>query len=141
MLPGGRRIRQADDFRAVTRTGNRCATRTLVVHVGTLPGSTSRAGTSSRGQVANYGPARAGFVVGRSVGGAVVRNRVVRRLRHLMAPLLADLPDGIGVVVRALPASASASSPQLEHDLVSALGRCRLVGVGQPSGTVAEVTQ
>lgn len=62
-------------------------------------------------------PVRAGFVVNKAVGGAVVRNRVKRRLRHLVAPRLSSLPDGALVVVRALPAAATASFAELDQDL------------------------
>ena len=96
------------------RGGARCATPTVVVHVGRLSPPPGQAPQS----------ARAGFVVGRSVGGAVVRNRVTRRLRHLMAAELDDVAPGTGVVVRALPAAARASSAELASDLAAALRRC-----------------
>ena len=60
-----------------------------------------------------------GFVVSKAVGGAVVRNRVKRRLRHLVARELDATPAGRDVVVRALPAAGS-SPARLEGDLVSA---------------------
>ena len=66
-------------------------------------------------------PARAGFVVSRAVGGAVVRNRVKRRLRHLVRDRLAELPGGARLVVRALPAAAERSYKELGHDLDAAL--------------------
>jgi ribonuclease P protein component len=66
------------------------------------------------------GPARVGFAVSRAVGGAVVRNRVKRQLRHAMRSLLASLPSGGLVVVRALPEAATSDYPRLADDL----GRC-----------------
>ncbi|GID98635.1 hypothetical protein Adi01nite_80470 [Amorphoplanes digitatis] len=69
--------------------------------------------------------ARAGFVVSKAVGNAVVRNKVRRRLRHLVRPRLTDLPDGTLLVVRALPASASASFERLGTDLDAALAAAR----------------
>jgi ribonuclease P protein component len=72
-------------------------------------------------------------VVGRTVGGAVVRHRVQRRLRHLMRGRLAALPGGALVVVRALPASAGASSAALDNDLGAALRR--LTGAGSRPGS------
>src|ERR1700712_3330559 len=56
------------------------------------------------------GASRAGFVVGRSVGGSVERHRVTRRLRHLLADRLDYLPAGTALVVRAHPAAAGAGS-------------------------------
>jgi ribonuclease P protein component len=64
---------------------------------------------------------RAGFIVSKAVGGAVVRNRVRRRLRHLMRERLDSLPAGTDVVVRALPSSGSRSFAELGADLDSAL--------------------
>lgn len=50
---------------------------------------------------------RAGFVVPRAVGNAVVRNRVKRRLRHLVAERLPSAPQPLELVVRALPEAAT----------------------------------
>ncbi|HET7072858.1 MAG TPA: ribonuclease P protein component, partial [Mycobacterium sp.] len=61
--------------------------------------------------------ARAGFVVSKAVGGAVIRNTVKRRLRHLARTEIAALPAGADVVVRALPGAATRSYTQLEIDL------------------------
>jgi ribonuclease P protein component len=69
--------------------------------------------------------ARAGFVVSKAVGNAVIRNQVRRRLRHLVRPLLDDLPAGALLVVRALPPAATASYPALEADLQAALSAAR----------------
>jgi ribonuclease P protein component len=59
--------------------------------------------------------------VSKAVGNSVVRHRVARRLRHLMAPRLSELPAGTDVVVRALPAASTASSGALAADLDGAL--------------------
>jgi ribonuclease P protein component len=68
-------------------------------------------------------PARVGFVVGKTVGAAVVRNRVRRRLRHLVRDRLAELPPASTLVVRALAAAADASYAELRDDLARCLGR------------------
>ncbi|SBV28889.1 ribonuclease P protein component [Micromonospora krabiensis] len=68
---------------------------------------------------------RAGFVVSKAVGPAVVRNRVRRRLRHLVRERLAGLPAGSTLVVRALPAAADASYARLAADLDAALVAAR----------------
>ena len=65
----------------------------------------------------------AGLVVSKAVGGSVVRHRVARRLRHLLAPRLAALPEGTRLVVRAAPAAATATSAELGVDLDRALAR------------------
>lgn len=68
-------------------------------------------------------PARVGFVVNKAVGNAVLRNRVHRRLRAVLAQRLPELPDGSLIVVRALPSSASASYDELVADVDGALKR------------------
>jgi ribonuclease P protein component len=60
---------------------------------------------------------RVGFVVSRAVGPAVVRNRVKRRLRHLMRDRLSVIPPGARVVVRANPAAANADYSEIARDL------------------------
>jgi ribonuclease P protein component len=79
--------------------------------------------TGSPALTARTGPPRAGFVVSKAVGGAVVRNQVKRRLRHLVAARLDALPPGSTLVVRALPAAADADAAALAADLDAALRR------------------
>ena len=112
MLAAAQRLRRSADFAAAIRGGRRVGRGTVVVHL--LLEEPAQATT-----------ARAGFVVSKAVGGAVVRNKVRRRLRHLVRPLLADLPDGSSLVVRALPAAAGASFSTLGGDLEAALTTAR----------------
>jgi ribonuclease P protein component len=71
------------------------------------------------------GPARAGFVVPKTVGKAVTRNKVRRRLRELVRVRLADLAPGSAVVVRALPGAAERTFGELAADLDGALAAAR----------------
>jgi ribonuclease P protein component len=92
----------------------------LVVHLTTtMPDVTT---TPARARETDL-PARAGFVVPKAVGGAVERNRVRRRLRHLVSDRLAMLPAGSRVVVRALPGAADREYSELAADLDGALAR------------------
>lgn len=100
-------MRDSEDFRVTVRRGVRAARPTLVAHV--LSGD---AGATS-----------VGLVVSKSVGTAVVRNRVKRRLRHLVRDRLDHLPEGSRLVVRALPPAGTASSATLAGDLDAALPR------------------
>jgi ribonuclease P protein component len=67
--------------------------------------------------------ARAGFVVGKAVGNSVVRHRVTRRLRAVVAAELHRLPASADLVVRARPEAADAASPVLRRDLTAGLDR------------------
>lgn len=69
------------------------------------------------------GPPRVGLVVSKAVGNSVVRHRVSRRLRALMAPRLSTLPDGTRVVLRATPAAADTDHGELAADLDAALAK------------------
>jgi ribonuclease P protein component len=55
----------------------------------------------------------------------VVRNRVRRQLRHLMADRLDTLPAGASLVVRVLPSAAGSTASELAGDLDAALARLR----------------
>ena len=85
----------------------------MVVHLFCPPGS----------QPDEVEPARVGFVVNKAVGNAVLRNRVHRRLRAVMAARLHELPAGSLTVVRALPATATSSYDELVADVDGALKR------------------
>ena len=106
-------MRRSEDFRRTVRRGVRAGRRTVVVHALRPVGDPARPGPP-------VAPDRqVGFVVSKSVGSAVRRNRVRRRLRHLASARLLDLPVGTLVVVRALPAAAAAG-PELGTDLTAA---------------------
>ncbi|MGH3434348.1 MAG: ribonuclease P protein component [Thermocrispum sp.] len=113
MLPTSARVRRSADFRLVLRSGVKAGRRRLVVHAMT--------GLPEPG-------VRAGFVVSKTVGNSVVRHRVSRRLRHIVAQRLGTMPAGCALVVRALPPAASATSAELAADLDSALRKLRLAG-------------
>ena len=62
-------------------------------------------------------PPRVGLVVSKAVGNAVVRNRTKRVLRALMSARVAQLPDGVDVVIRASMESPGAPVVVLSSDL------------------------
>jgi len=102
VLPASNRLRSSADFARTVRGGVRVGRPTLVVHA------------LRRGDVST----RVGFVVSKAVGGAVVRNRVKRRLRALVRPLVLT-SNGCDVVVRALPAAATEPA-RMADDLAGA---------------------
>ncbi|TWH67477.1 ribonuclease P protein component [Micromonospora olivasterospora] len=98
----------------------------VVVHL-TLPTTPEATPEPARntGAEETSPPTRAGFVVSKAVGPAVVRNTVRRRLRHLVRERLAALPPGSTLVVRALPPAAEASYARLGADLDATLAAAR----------------
>jgi ribonuclease P protein component len=111
VLPRSHRLTSGEDFRHALRRGRRAGSTTLVVHLAAPLG------------VDDPPLARVGFAVSRAVGIAVVRNRVKRRLRHLMRERVAGLPPGSLLVVRALPPAGTASYAALADDLDACLAR------------------
>jgi ribonuclease P protein component len=137
MLAATNRLRRRDEFSATVAGGRRAARGAVVVHAAARrpngvddPAHTGLRLTdeySSHSLINDVQSARtaesarAGFVVSKAVGGAVVRNHVRRRLRHLMRVRLEQLPDRTNVVVRALPAAATRTYAALGADLDGAL--------------------
>lgn len=111
------RLASEADFRRVRHEGRSWAHPLLVAHA--RP-------TGDR-------PFRAGFVVGKRVGGAVCRNRVRRRLRELVRARLPALRSGWDVVLSARAPSANATFPELAAALDQLLSRGRLLAPPSPS--------
>lgn len=103
MLPAPVRMRASRQFDATVRGGVRVSRPSLVVHL----------------RLDDEPTQQFGFVVSRKVGNAVQRNRVKRRLRHLVAAQREQTPPGVWAVVRALP-NAAVEPGRLESDLVDA---------------------
>jgi ribonuclease P protein component len=113
-------MRQRSDFTRAMRCGSRAGRQLVSGHLLCQPGHAE--------------PARVGFVVSRKVGGAVVRNRVRRRLRHLARLYLGSLPEGSLLVVRANPRAATARQADLAAELDLVIGALlrRQGGAQQP---------
>lgn len=105
MLAQQHRMRASAQFSATTRSGARSGRRNLVLYTVKTPGETTSIG----------------FIVSKSVGNAVTRNKTKRRLRELITPFVSKHPNGYSLVIRALPAAAHADYLQLSNDLDSAL--------------------
>lgn len=110
MLARANRIVRGDDYRATVRRGRRNATPNVVVSVVRRPADAS-------------GPTRFGFIVAKTVGNAVTRNLVRRRLKGIAHELLQSHPSGYDVVVRALPAAPQAPWPTLLEDVSRSFAR------------------
>ena len=98
-LPKRRRLMRPSEFRSV-KDGGRIQRGRLILL------------SSLSGQ----GEFRAGFVTSRRIGGAVVRNRVRRRLREIVRKYQHEIVDGTWVVTIALPPASRATSAALEDE-------------------------
>jgi ribonuclease P protein component len=100
-LPAARRLKLSHEFARVRGEGR--TVRGSLILLGVL-------------QVADEKTFRLGLVTSRRVGGAVVRNRVRRRLREIVRRHQHALANGLWLVVVARPAAAAASSAALEEE-------------------------
>ena len=122
MLAARNRLGTSTDVSTTVRSGVRNGRRNVVLYAAAIAADE---------------PSRIGFIVSKSVGNAVVRNLVKRRLREAAAASLGEHGTGLAVVVRALPASANASWDQLLSDYNAALGSTLTRLAGRPSRAAA----
>jgi ribonuclease P protein component len=108
MLAKEARLRTADDFRSTMRTGRKVISANLVIYLKRVPGTAQ---------------ARFGFVVAKTVGNAVTRNLVKRRLRSLARGQRITSDRGFDVVVRALPGSASLNWDSISKEFEASLSK------------------
>ena len=101
------RLRKRAEFDAVFSTKVRVSHRELSVAV------------RDRGDDA---PSRWGFAVGSRLGGAVVRNRIKRRLRHIAAQIGGS---GLDIVVIARSGADEASYQMLKQNLMDLMKQAR----------------
>lgn len=109
MLPRRFRITRPEDFQLVRQRGKHWRGEVLSVSVlATEPADL-----------------RFGFVVGRQVGSAAVRNRLKRRLREIVHKQIVHLNPGYSVVIIARPPARDLSFHELDlalRKLLSAAG-------------------
>ncbi len=113
-FPASRRLKRRRDFERVRREGR--TWRGALLTLGVLP-------------VQDEGSFKIGFVTSRKIGGAVVRNRVRRRLREIVRRRQHAVIAGTWLVTIARPAAGRATSAMLEQEWV---------GLGQRAGVLAE---
>lgn len=102
------RVTRGEDYRRAVRAGKRVGGAVCITH----------AFSRSPGE-----PARFGFIVAKTVGNAVTRNLIRRRLKTVVERHLAAGITGVDVVIRALPAAADADYATLEAQVDRALRR------------------
>lgn len=102
MLARANRVVKPSDFRSIVRRGRRASTpSTLIYRVERDPAD----------------PARFGFIVAKTVGNAVERNLVRRRMRAVCRSIVDAGGGGSDVVVRALPGSAQRDWASLSAEM------------------------
>lgn len=107
------RLSRSRDFDAVYRHGRSVSTRSLTLHW--------------FAREDDDGESRVGLAVPRSVGSAVVRNRLKRQLREAWSAAAGEAPPGRDYVIAARPGLAEAASARdgawLVEQLREAIGK------------------
>lgn len=111
------RLTRSTDFKRVRRTGKSFAHPFVVLVI--------QASEASR--------VRVGVTAGRSVGGAVQRNRAKRLLREAIRPLLPQLTPGWDLILIARPALASSTLQEIHQALKSLLHRAHIISLPNES--------
>ena len=105
------RLTRSADFKRVRRTGKSYAHPFIVLVV----------------KNSEVPKVRVGVTAGRSVGGAVQRNKAKRLIREAVRPLLPDLLPGWDLVLIARPALLSKSLQEIRQVLASLLRRAQIL--------------
>ena len=109
-FPASSRLKRSRDFARVRREGR--TVRGGLLMLGVL-------------QVEQEPAFRIGLVTSRRVGGAVVRNRVRRRLREIVRKHQHALRPGLWLVIVARPLAGRATSAELEAECLCLIERGR----------------
>lgn len=117
MLPATQRLRRTSDIQRVYKTGRAISTPVLRVFAAATA-QTQAVGQSSRATV---------VVSTRVSKKATDRNRIKRRIRTDLRPLLTSLAEAQDIVVVAQPKAATLDGAQLTGALQSCFKRLRLV--------------
>jgi ribonuclease P protein component len=108
-MRGDQYLTRSEHYTLVYEKGNSWASDLMVMKA--LPNQLARS--------------RYGFSVGRRLGGAVVRNRVKRRLREILRAL--PLEGGWDIIFIARPKAALASFANLEKTVRGLLSRAKIL--------------
>ena len=106
MLPKNARLTDTNDFARATKSGLRVSTQNFIGYLYLNN---------------NENPTLAGLIIGKSVGGSVLRHRTARKIRHVLAEEITNLPAHSLFVIRALNGCASAKTQEEISLIVSKL--------------------
>jgi ribonuclease P protein component len=115
VLSARNRMKRSTDFDTTVKRGTRAVQPDLVMYV-------------RRGNDAVADAPKVGLIVSRSVGSAVQRHRLARRLRHAARGLVDTLDRSDHLVIRALPSSRDVGSSRLAEELRAGLRRIESAG-------------
>ena len=107
-LPSSNRLRQQDDFRRVIASGRKAADGLFAI-----------AAARSAGEQSRFG-----FSVSKRVGGAVVRNRLKRRLQEILRRQ--EFGQAWDIVVTARPQASGASFSDTTGSITRLIDRLKL---------------
>lgn len=119
------RLKRSGEFRLVREAGVSFAGKWLVFGVWKVVPRKPKAGAAQAEETSPAaapdapqpeGPPRFGVVTSRKVGGAVVRNKVRRRIRHIQQAHLPRIRDGVWCVTVARFRAAEATFAELDAE-------------------------
>ncbi|WP_409435865.1 ribonuclease P protein component [Mycobacterium sp. SMC-14] len=125
MLPAQYRMRRSADFGATVKHGRRAVQPDVILYDRVICDRRTDVSEESAGDSVTALTPRVGLIIAKSVGSAVDRHRVARRLRHVVREVLADLEPQEHLVIRALPGSKGATSDVLGIQLRAGLRSIR----------------
>ncbi len=106
---------RSTDFDVTVKHGTRAVQPDMVIYV-------------HRGDDATADAPKVGLIVSRSVGSAVQRHRVARRLRHAARDVLGGLRPSERLVIRALPSGRDVGTGRFAAKLRAGLRRAQKSG-------------
>jgi ribonuclease P protein component len=107
VLSARNRMTRSTDFDTTVKHGTRAVQSDLVIY--------ARRGNEEAEA------SKVGLIIARSVGSAVQRHQLARRLRHVARRVVEGLDRSEHVVIRALPSSRGVGSARLEEELRAGL--------------------
>jgi len=121
-LPRRALLRRRPDFETIRESGTRVVRASVVCNFLLREGH----------------PAQAGFVVGRGCGGAVVRNRIKRRMREIYRQFLAPgAKAGLQTVWIARQNAARVAYAELKREMLALAAKAGWPDPGSPQGEPA----
>jgi ribonuclease P protein component len=113
VLPTDARLTSSSDFARATKSGIRVTSEHFVGYLYISP-------VTNASNINTVSP-KCGLIINKTVGGSVKRHRLARKVRHAVAPLIATLPTGSLLVIRALKQSEDKSVIAEISDLLEKL--------------------